>query len=144
MIINYIGEERKPTLWKSMKEFINGFNIGDTITRSELLDYLSSTGFYDSAVSKARWGTSTIDTYRNYLEKAGYLRKLRYGIYKVVEEIPNALTIPEIKEKAYSGYGSYLGALWGSDIWTTSTKYPSKKYKRKKDNGFILEDEFKV
>lgn len=45
--------------------------------------------------------TNTIDTYLNYLHKAGYLYKPRRGIYGLLHEIETDLSIDDVKNQAY-------------------------------------------
>lgn len=46
---------------------------------------------------------STLDGYRNMLVKAGYLTTDGNGNYRVIKEIPNNISISEIRKEAY-GY----------------------------------------
>lgn len=117
-------------LWLAVKTFFN-YNINKpSISRSDLLDELSV----------ARFGSSTIDTYRNYLHKAGYLQTIGRGLYRVIKEIPIDISIIEIKEEAY-GKKHEGRIMFGDDFneWWTATK----KYKRKQ-NDFISKEEMTI
>ena len=43
----------------------------------------------------------TIDTYRNVLTQAGYLKRIRLGVYLVVKMIPLDLTYSKARDQAY-------------------------------------------
>jgi len=147
------------TLWQAMKNYFN-YNLYSTVSRAELLTHLGFIGDYDDIVNKAMFNYSTIDTYRNYLTKAGYLKIRRRGRYEVVEEIPVDLSIKDVKEEAYGERIEYheidlrqmikLKHILGSkdiislvnnkkDIW--STDMIIKKQKKKE---FFSEEEFKI
>lgn len=79
--------------WKrnSWNELINYINNRDTgvITRQNILFLNNSKGVH------------TIDCYRNYLTKAGFLTVEYSGTYKRVKQIPTDMTIAMCKRLAY-------------------------------------------
>jgi hypothetical protein len=138
-----LGETKPPTLWDAIKNFFND-NLDRPVSRQRLLDHLAD-------------NKSTIDTYRNYLEKAGYMERITRGLYKMIRPIPYDLTVPEVKEEAYGHkldkdlislkrnakkWKEMVGKAMGKDIWSTHIKY--RDIKPKKKAGFISESEFKV
>lgn len=144
---------QKLTLWDTMIYFFNN-HLSETVTRQQLLTHLYGNGF--------NRGT-TIDTYRRYLEKAGYMRKISRGKYLIVESIPIYLSINDAKQQAYGqinrenriSFGTdrdedlssslikamkelEIGGFSKSDVWDTR-----KEYKQEQED-FLLESEFQV
>lgn len=146
------------TLWNTMKNFFNN-NLYETVTRTDLLNHLFGNGF-DIQVRKARNGASTIDTYRNYLEKAGYMRRIGRGIYRIIDTIPEDLSIRDAKTEAYgirldgerttairftsdselrkAIRALEIGGFGKRDVWDTREKYPQEQ------EDFLSESEFQV
>lgn len=129
-------EPRPVTLWDTVKSFFNEkLEEGVTIVdREQLISYVRDMGDFRRAVESARWGSSSIDTYRNYLDKAGYLRRIRNGVYEIIEQIPSYLTIEYAKEKAYTQSKKKKGRIG----WSKGST------KKKKSFSFIKENEFSV
>lgn len=125
--INELIVRRRMSLWDTMKIFFNE-NLREYIRRSEMLNYLYDRG-YESTVSRARQGSSTIDTYRNYLTNVGYLQKISRGRYRVIKEIPVDLTTEEVK------YGSHRNKIETHNVFDKINIKKSKKYE------FITEEE---
>jgi hypothetical protein len=151
------------TLWQAIKNFFNEANTlhwGDVITRTSLLDYLYNMGF-GLQVRGIQERAPTIDTYRNYLKQAGYMRNVGRGRYMMVKRIPDDLTLTDVKKEAY---GVHIGRAtrldnrndgsselrkavrsleidgWSKkDLWDTRTKYPEEE-----QEDFLLESDFKV
>lgn len=103
------------SLWDEIKIILNEY-ISEYITRSHLFDRLELVGFRRS---------STIDTYRNYLTKAGFLQTSGRGRYLILNEIPVNLSVDDVKRMAYF-------------------KTPTRKLKWSEKPVFIKEDEFNV
>lgn len=74
-------------LWYRMIYFFNLY-IGEIVNRKTLLEEMVD-------------HSSTIDTYRNYLNKAGYLKTESRGMYKVIKEIPIDLSVGDCLSMAY-------------------------------------------
>jgi len=74
--------------------YLNTFKEGDIIRRFDIFFQLKPTGLIGGAFS-------TIDTYRNYLTKAGYLERVGQGKYKLIKKIPNEISVNRVVFEAY-------------------------------------------
>ena len=74
-----------------MLKFLNG-HIGELITRQQLLKS------YSIQLEENTW---TLDVYRMYLTKAGYLKSFKLGHYKVLKKIPDI----SVRKCRYQAYG---------------------------------------
>jgi len=83
------------SLWDAVKNFFTEENQNDLgyHTRIDLIKYLKDRGFLGYI--------NSMDTYRNYLYKAGYIRTVRRGVYDLENEIPTDLSISDVKNEAY-------------------------------------------
>lgn len=83
------------SLWDAVKNFFVEANQNDLgyHTRIDLINYLTNRGFTHFQ--------NSMDTYRNYLYKAGYIRTVRRGVYDLENEIPTDLSISDVKNEAY-------------------------------------------
>lgn len=142
--INFI--EQRPsikTLWEQVKEFFNR-DIGDLFTRQELLMYLRENGH--------RRNISSVDTYRNYLHKAGYLETLRRGVYKLVKEIPVDLSVQDVRSEAYNEFHIPIARDYRIKthkfIDVIKPKFGNKNSNQMapimKKKEFLSEDDFKI
>ena len=68
------------TNWEVMRDYINSYQIGSTITRKDLMS---------SVKIRSSW---TVDIYRKILTNIGVLELEKKGQYKVKQKIPNNLT----------------------------------------------------
>jgi hypothetical protein len=68
--------------------YIRTFSIGDLIYRRDLINF-------------GRRGSQTIDNYRNYLTRAGYLKTKISGVYEYMKEIPLYMTYAQLVNEAY-------------------------------------------
>ena len=75
---------------QKLVEFINSCN-DDIITRKEIV------------AQNLGWHV-TIDNYRNWLTKSGYLNHISRGIYKRIKLIDKKLSNREIRKLAYPHY----------------------------------------
>ena len=90
-------------LWNAMINYINAFyryQSEQIITRKKIIEKMRSFGYNINKFS--------IDTYRNYLYKAGYLSyvirpngKKWLGKYKILHEIPSDLSVDDCRREAY-------------------------------------------
>ena len=78
----------KRNTWEELINYINNRDTG-VILRQNILFLNNRSGAY------------TVDCYRNYLTKAGFLQVETSGTYKRVKEIPSNLTIAVCKMMAY-------------------------------------------
>lgn len=136
----------KLTLWEAIKSFFNS-HFNENIKRKELLNYLKE-NFYNN---RKRWGEykssfTTVDTYRNYLYKAGYLIKIKIGVYRLTREIPYGLTLKQVIYEAYHAKKEYKYNIYGEFVRTSETT--AHLYRKapifKKKKEFIKEEDFKV
>ena len=87
---------------------------------------------------------SSMDTYRNYLHKAGYLRTITRGIYQLKHEIPVDLSVDNVKREAY---GDRTNNPIAKDYRMKSHRFidiqkPMAPVMKKKE--FLSEDDFKI
>lgn len=94
-------------LWQSLKTYLNESLHNNEKKRKDILleleqrisiisPFISYGRFQDH-----RFQISTVDTYLNYLHKAGYLYKPRYGTYGLAKEIESDLSVSDVKNVAY-------------------------------------------
>lgn len=114
-----------PSLWTVMINYFNFRRDSDNgiISRKELIWHLRTHGYKRE---------TTIDCYRNYLHKAGYLNTVARGKYVMRRKIPSNLPIELCKEQAY-----------GSITKKVQKEY-DKQYKPFKRNDFIKKDEMTI
>ena len=80
-------------MWEIIKWYISQIQIEGKIHRFFLIEFL------DNHLSK-RWSITTMDCYRNNLEKAGYLKKgPKPGVYIKVKPIPYDLTSSQLRRE---------------------------------------------
>ena len=92
------------TILNDLILLLNVYNVGDLIYRKEIIIN----------------GRQTVDNYRNYLTKAGYLKWEGPGKYRIVKKIPLDL-----------GYNQLVSEAYPDSEWTKKYKdrYRSSKYK---------------
>lgn len=97
------------------------------ISRKQLIWHLKAYGYTRE---------TTIDCYRNYLHRAGYLNTVARGKYIVEKRIPSHLPIELCKEQAYGNVKQKIIAQvpFGDDL---------KDFKHK-PNDFIKESEMEI
>jgi len=89
-------------LWLEMCCFINTKNKDEIITRQELIKYLDKIGILGKW-SDGKIFIRSLDTYRRYLTKAGYLKDGgKLGFYKLDYNIPTTLSMNQIRRQAYN------------------------------------------
>lgn len=111
------------SLWQTLINLLNRYE-GKEVCRQEILEELRGMNFASSR------NINTIDTYRNYLCKAGFLSTNGRGRYTITEVIPVDLSIEDCREIAYS-----TPAIM---TWANITRDNKKK------NEFFSEKEFKI
>jgi hypothetical protein len=85
-------------LWQGIINYFNEcFNEGRTPTRKHMLGKLREKGFNVSG------SINSIDSYRNYLFKAGYIGTIRRGRYSIDDLIPSDLSVDDCRSQAYGG-----------------------------------------
>jgi len=82
------------SVWEGVKLYFNRYSVGEHVRRRDLIEALRDHGIIGNK-------TSTVDTYRNYLDKAGYLNTVGRGIYLVEKRIPHDLSVADVKSEAY-------------------------------------------
>lgn len=81
----YIGATMN--LWETLVDYINKKEIGEILTRKELLQI------------KIKY--HSIDTYRNHLSKAGFLETISPGKYRKLRNIPENMSVNTLTKIAY-------------------------------------------
>lgn len=85
------------SMWKRMKRYINERQIGDVITRQDMLHYL----YQGPPPKHSTYGTGG-DNYRRCLDILGVLEIVARGQYKILYHIKENVTATTIKEISYS------------------------------------------
>lgn len=135
-----LGIRRKKPLWDVVKNYYNE-RKDQAVRRYQMLNDLRTEGYEHQE--------STIDTYRNYLYKAGYLDIIRRGVYICVREIPVDLSISDVKSEAYGGF-DFNGNRRVESHHIRLEALPMKDMRlkvmknRKKKKNFLDDDEFMV
>ena len=83
-------------IFQQVKAFFSLFEIGEEVTRKELLE-----------VVPRRFGTYTLDSYRLHFTHAGYLKHIGRGKYEKAKNIPEELTSRELRKQAYPHYRNW-------------------------------------
>lgn len=84
--------------WYNVKRYINRFKNGQIIKRQRLLKQRESQYF-----TETYWNHEygTVDVYRRYLTKAGYLKRVRQGEYIKVKSIPIRISRRDVQRQGY-------------------------------------------
>lgn len=98
--------------WEKTIKF---FNTHQKSTREQLYDYMGV---------KRKNTFSTIDSYRNNLRSAGFLKTVDLGMYKRIKKIPDDLTINQCLEII------------------KSKRVKEREQQSKKDRFFIVQNRF--
>lgn len=131
-----------PSIWQAMKSYINAFykykTELKTISRQQIIKHLEERG-YTGEGGRKHW---TVDTYRNWLYKAGYLSYMKrlngkkwLGHYIIEHQIPSELTLTDLRNEAYNvrlGWdstasmpGSASYRLEANTNWDWAKDYPA-------------------
>jgi hypothetical protein len=86
--------------WAEICKYINRRRNGTVITRQKLMHWL----YYKDLLS---W--KSVDTYRNYLTKAGFLRIIGPGRYLKVKTIPYKMSRRDVQRLGYDVSNYYKG-----------------------------------
>jgi len=132
-ITQHLTADRLPgyNKWSTLIDFLVSLETDGIFTRQELLNYMSTKGF----------NSKSIDTYKNYLTKAGYLETISRGIYVIKRRIPYHTSVSEVRQKAYGLILDYnLIEFKNGSVFTT----PFKKQLKKKPEEFIKKEEMQI
>jgi len=77
-------KKAKLSHWDIVKRFFDSKVSGKIFTRSEYMNHMTNHGCYKTTVP---------DTYRNTLERAGYITVPEPGVYRKLKKIPKGLSI---------------------------------------------------
>jgi len=80
--------------FESLRQILNASILDGVITRKGILE---KTGGWKHTYN-------TVDNYRNWFTKAGYLIVLRPGVYHMVKAAPFGLTGTMLRKQAYPDY----------------------------------------
>jgi len=81
--------------FSKVKEFLSSYEIGDIISRKDLM------------LKKLSGGSYTVDAYRLHFTKAGYLEHISRGKYKYNKKIPSTISSRELRKEAYPHYKNW-------------------------------------
>jgi hypothetical protein len=81
--------------WETLCKYINRRRNGAVITRTKLMEHLYVT------MGRRHGSHQSIDTYRNYLTKAGFLRIIGPGKYEKVKTIPYKISRRDVQRLGY-------------------------------------------
>src|SRR5229473_1897940 len=84
--------------WPQFRTYVNNKEIGHKFKRS---DFLLFANLHDTP-------HGTVDTNRNLLVRAGFLKIVGRGTYEVLSKVPNGTTTTELHELAYGSKLVYL------------------------------------
>jgi hypothetical protein len=100
--------------WYNVKRYINRFKNGQIIKRKRLLKQREFEKKLPPLKRGYHWMESylqahmyfsheygTVDVYRRYLTKAGYLKRVRQGEYIKVKHIPIRITRRDVQRQGY-------------------------------------------
>jgi hypothetical protein len=123
------------SLWDAVKNFFVEENQNDLgyHTRKDLINYLTNKGFIHFQ--------NSMDTYRNYLYKAGYIRTVRRGVYDIENEIPTDLSISDVKTEAYGNLHELIDNFVKP---LTKARIMDWRKLNLKQKDFLSEDDFKI
>lgn len=80
------------TLWSTFRDYINSKEIGEEVTRREIIDHIRVT------MSHLGFSDVTIDCYRNMSGRLGYLGKgNRLGLYIVRKHYPEGYSSSDLR-----------------------------------------------
>lgn len=82
------------TVFDNFRNYVSAFKKGYILTRHEI-------------IAKKFGGMITIDNYRNWFTKAGYLRWVKAGFYELVKTPDNELTSRTLRKQAYPHYKNW-------------------------------------
>lgn len=95
----------KITTWSVFREFMNSKNIGEIITRQEILLHTNEefikAGLFrvQNGLRYATFANTTVDATRNMSTGAGFLEKTdKDGIYKVKKKFPRDYTVTKLRK----------------------------------------------
>ena len=79
-------ETEKISGWCKFVNFINSHDIGDEISRKDMVKILDIQG-------------STLDNYRLGINDLNYIRRVRRGVFVLVEKVPGYITSANFRNK---------------------------------------------
>ena len=82
------------TTFEQFRVFLTLFEEGDIITRKEIL-------------SNKFGGITSIDNYRNWFTKAGYLKWIKRGQYELIKGPDDGLSSRDLRKEAYPHYKNW-------------------------------------
>lgn len=98
-IVRILSKDDRP-LWTLFIEYINSIEIGQEITRTDVLENTYITEVAPALRSKM----NTVDTYRLYACRLGYLDIKKRGIYIKKHNIPTNVKLTIVKSLVYNNH----------------------------------------
>lgn len=99
--------KKKRTVWDIFKNFINSQELGNVVTRKQIIEHLSKCGMEDydcaykisSSDNKEFYSKQTLDYIRNLSEKVGFLDKADcVGEFYVNKHFPSGYTVSQLRK----------------------------------------------
>ena len=88
--------------WTKLKTYINRFKDGNIISRGKILDHMMCDNRYARTLPLGWFiKEGSIDLYRRYLTKAGYLEWASRGKYRKVKPIPKGISRRDVQRMGY-------------------------------------------
>lgn len=87
--------------WHNVKKYINRMKAGEVIKRKNLLKQWSPMYFTQYGNPYAD-EYHTVDVYRRYLTKAGYLKHIGRGLYEKVKSVPIGHSRRDVQREGYN------------------------------------------
>jgi len=127
--------------WQVLKVYLNSYLMtGQEKSRKDILTDIGIFLSGNNAFETRRLNTHTVDTYLNYLHKAGYLYKPKRGVYGLTTEIEIDLSIDDVKNMAYGRIVDFeVGHYFYDDVSKTIHEEPQHK-----EEDFFKEEEFVI
>jgi hypothetical protein len=89
--------------WELLCKYINRHRNGTVLTRQAILEHIHVAFYHSDASYKS------VDTYRNYLTKAGFLCIIGPGKYEKVKTIPHKISRRDVQRLGYDVSTYYPG-----------------------------------
>jgi hypothetical protein len=121
----------KNTKFQRLVNYLRALPPGQTITRKDLIDRFED-------LSKTHDNGYGVDIYKTYLFKAGFIKEVTWGFYKIEKPIPEDLTLTRLRALAY---GHVFTKLKSKNMQEVLLRFNAeyKNWKLFYSNGEVLE-----
>ena len=97
-----VSNMKRKNKWAKLCKYINRRRNGAVITRQDIMSHIQGLFHFPGSYK-------SIDTYRNYLTKAGFLVIIRPGRYLKVKTIPHKMSRRDVQRLGYDTSNYYPG-----------------------------------